>query len=149
MRLLTFMGWLAFLFASPSYSYTNEQVVQWGSDVMVQTLSASYLDTPQDMEEVRQHYMLAAWGPMLEFFKEKRAYIQTHHLTLTPKPLNKPTLLEQGVCHGAPCWRVQQSFLLPEIKKSISMSLLITPIGISTERGLIVASMDFTLQDMK
>ena len=130
------------------YAFTDDEVVKWSSAVLTQTLSASYQDTPEQIAAVRSHYMLAAWGPMLDFFVEKRAYVQKNQLTLHPTPLSDPTLVASGLCHDLPCWRVNQSFSVPELAFNIDFSLLITITGNMSDPALIVQSMDFVLHDI-
>lgn len=131
-----------------AHAFTDDDVVQWGSQVLTQTLSASYQDSPEAIAAVRSHYMLAAWGPMLDFFVEKRAYVQKHQLTLHPTPLSDPTLVTSGLCHDLPCWRVNQSFSVPELAFNIDFSLLITVTGNMNNPSLIVQSMDFVLHNI-
>src|SRR3990167_5082273 len=148
MKWLHLFGLMALIFSSMANAFTEKEVIEWGSQVMEKTLSASYLDTPTDIANNRKNYMLAAWGPMLDFFSDKRAYIQKHQLILKPKDISKAKLLDQGTCHGLPCWRINQSFLIPELKFKIDMYLLITTEGPrGGEQTLVVQSMEFTLHE--
>lgn len=141
MKLARILAMTLLFFPAVMLAHSDQEVIDWGSNVMLKTLSASYLDTAQDIANVRKNYMLSAWGPMLEFLVEKRAYIQQNQLILHPTPLSPAKLINKGQCHDAYCWQVSQTFSIPEINSDVDMTLMITGIGLQ-KQDLIVQSMD-------
>lgn len=117
------------LSSTASYSSNNQlgdtAVTQWTEHVLMESLTASYQDTQADIEQVQKYYSHAAWEPMNLFFDKELQAIETHKLTVHPKPINKPTVTQENNCQFKSCWRVNQSYNLPELHLNIDFSLLI------------------------
>ncbi|MBL7480096.1 hypothetical protein [Legionella bononiensis] len=103
----------------------EKAVTRWTQNILMDSLTASYRDTQSDIESVQKYYSHAAWDPMNLFFDKELKAIYTHKLTLHPKPLNNPTVSHEDNCQVKPCWRVNQSYNLPELHLKIDFSLLI------------------------
>jgi hypothetical protein len=104
---------------------SEKAVTKWTQKILMDSLTASYHDSQSDIESVQKYYSHAAWDPMNLFFDKELNAINTHKLTLHPRPLNNPTVSQENNCQVKPCWRVNQSYNLPELHLNIDFSLLI------------------------
>jgi hypothetical protein len=124
-----FVSSLLFLFISVANADNSKsQVCAWAEQVLMQTLSVRYDDSPRDVEAALQrYYMPSAWGPMKIFFTDKRDLINKQKLILHPRLKNAATVISQGKCAAGiiPCWRVNLEYSIPELHHSINFSLLI------------------------
>ncbi|KTD11027.1 hypothetical protein Lgra_1993 [Legionella gratiana] len=118
-----------FLFWMFSYADAADQtnIGAWTQNLLIETLSASYKDTPSEIMAVQKNYLPYAWGPMHQFFLDKRVEINEKMLTLHPEPLTSPQIIENNDCESSPCWRVIQSFNIPELSLNIDLSLQVIP----------------------
>lgn len=137
---LRFILLLSFFASFLIHAAKDSYVTDWAQQLLIDTLSASYLNTPAEIETVRNNYSRAAWDPMSNFFENELQFIQLYKLTLHPKPINEPTILEIENCASARCWRVNQTFNIPELHMNIDFSLLI--INTSSGTPLLVQSVD-------
>lgn len=118
-----------FIFWIFSYAYANDQtdIGDWTQHVLIETFSASYQDTPSEIEAVQKNYLPAAWGPMHQFLLNKRVEIDERKLTLHAKPLTSPQVIVSNDCEFSPCWQVIQSFNILELSLRIDLSLQVIP----------------------
>ncbi|KTD07866.1 hypothetical protein [Legionella jamestowniensis] len=122
---------LLFFFLSSTYADdTTTKVGNWAQQVLMDTLSASYRDTPADIEEVQKNFLPEAWGPMHLFFLDKRVQINEEKLTLHPQIRTTPAVIESNNCSVSPCWQVKQSFNIPELSLTIDFTLQIVPASV-------------------
>ncbi|ARB91165.1 hypothetical protein [Legionella longbeachae] len=112
-----------------SYAYATDQtnIGDWTQNLLIETLSASYKDTPSEINAVQKNYLPYAWGPMHQFLLDKRIEINEKMLTLHPKALTTPQIMKNNDCEIAPCWQVIQSFNIPELSLNIDLSLQVIP----------------------
>ncbi|AHE66905.1 hypothetical protein Loa_01352 [Legionella oakridgensis ATCC 33761 = DSM 21215] len=116
-----------FMFSCTAYADDTTTIGHWAQHVLVETLSASYKDTPAEIAAVRKNYLPGAWGPMHQFLLDKRVEINKKKLTLHPKPLHPPVVIASNDCGLSPCWKVSQSFNIPEMSLTLDFSLQIVP----------------------
>lgn len=102
----------------------DQKVTLWAQSILIDSLSASYRDTDAEIFEVQKYYSQGAWEPLNDFFHEELKIIKEQKLTVHPKALTPPNLMMELHCLKIPCWRVNQSFNLPELNMSIDFSLL-------------------------
>ncbi|WP_019218280.1 hypothetical protein [Legionella tunisiensis] len=143
-RLFVFLLALPFLFISLANADNSDQrVCSWAEKILMETLSVSYNDPPDDTS-VQHYYMPSAWWPMVEFFNDKLDLIYQQKLILHPQLQSPATVVSQGNCAGVACWRVNLAFYIPELHQDIKFSLLILP----TSKGnspFIIQSLDMVL----
>lgn len=106
---------------------TQRTVASWVQQTLTETLAASYGDTPADLDAIKRNYYPAAWGPMTNFFRDKREHIKNSHLILHPRPLTSARVTASEDCGMSTCWRVNQSYQIPEMSLIIDFSLLVVP----------------------
>ncbi|CDZ79320.1 hypothetical protein BN59_03638 [Legionella massiliensis] len=134
------------LSASPlAYAFTNNEVADWAQKVLMNTLSVSYLTTVKEDKEAAKYFSHAAWVPMYDFFLNESNIMKAYKLTIHPRPLTTPTLVEER-CFESPCWRVDQNYDVPELHLNIAFSLLITSKATYGEAPLIVQSLNMKVQ---
>ena len=97
---------------------------------------------------MRKNYLPQAWGPMVQFLRDKRIEINEKQLTLHPEPLTYPIVMSSNDCGFSPCWNVTQSFNIPELFLKMDCSLHVIPgslvKGSSTQ--YIIQSLSLVLQ---
>ena len=118
-----------FLFVICFYSHADSQtsLSDWTQNVLTTTLSASYKDTPSDIQALRKNFLPQAWVPMIQFLRDKRIQINDQKLTLHPTAVNPPQITESQQCGIAPCWQVNQSYDIPELSITIAFALQVIP----------------------
>lgn len=89
------------------------------------TLSINYTETPADFDGLRKRYTVNAWLAMQNFFSEEIAEVKNKHLAIHPSPLTPPVIVEEGVTSGIYYWRVNQSFIIPEMNSKLDFSLIV------------------------
>lgn len=120
------MAFLFFFVCSYLHAEDAGNVGDWTQQILIDTLSASYKDTPAEIEAVKKNYLPYAWGPMNQFLLDKRIEINEKQLTLHPKPLTNPKVTESTNCGVSPCWNVEQIFYIPELLLNVYFSLQVT-----------------------
>ncbi|KTD06551.1 hypothetical protein Lgra_3328 [Legionella gratiana] len=128
------------------YAVTTNEVTDWVQKVLMYTMSISYQTTPDEEKEAEKNFSPSAWEPMNDFYFNESKIIKHYKLTLHPKPLNPPTLIKEDLCFGSPCWRVNQTYNIPELHMNVAFSLLITKIGTTNKSSFIVKSLDMKVQ---
>lgn len=116
-----------FFVLSCAHADNTTMIGNWAQQILVDTLSASYMDTPAEIEAVQKNYLPGAWGPMHQFFLDKRVEINEKKLVLHPQALTTPTVMKNNNCGLSQCWQVNQSFSVPELSLSIDFSLQVVP----------------------
>ncbi|WP_298627722.1 hypothetical protein [uncultured Legionella sp.] len=139
------------LFISSACSVANSvpntiQVTEWAQQVLMDSLNASYYDTPEDINSVQKHYSLEAWRPMNSFFNNELKIIEQYKLSIHPIALTKPQLLPEPNCEYKLCWRVNQKFKLPELNMIIDFSLLISRIIRSDAEYYLIQNLNMIVQ---
>lgn len=145
LMLLITLFTLPFNQASSAFQ-NNVQITEWAEQILMDSLSASYLDKPSEIQAVSKYYSHAAWEPMNDFFNNELETIKLHKLTLHPVALSKPTLIEDNQCTNYRCWRVNQKFKIPELNMNVDFSLLIIPVTRPKADPLLIQSLDIKVQ---
>jgi hypothetical protein len=120
------IAFVVFFICSYVHADDFRSVGNWTQEILMGTLSASYTDTPAEIAAIKKNYLPYAWGPMHQFLLNKRAEINEKQLTLHPKPLTHPKVMESTNCGVSPCWEVVQVFYIPELSVNIYFSLKVT-----------------------
>lgn len=117
---------LVFLFSSSvAIADDNQPVSEWTQAALLDTLSASYADTPADIAEVEQYFLPAAWHPMISFLRDKRVIVNEQELVLHPRALNAATITDNGYCDQSRCWTVSQSIAIPELRLNLDIAAVV------------------------
>lgn len=116
---------LSFFASFLIYAADDKYVANWAQQLLIDSLSASYLNTPSEIEAIQKNYSMAAWEPMSDFFENEQQIMELNKLILHPEPLTTPTVSEVEDCMFSRCWRVNQSFNVPELHMNIDFSLFI------------------------
>ncbi|RUR05324.1 hypothetical protein [Legionella sp. km772] len=139
------------LFVICFYSHADNQASlgDWTQNLLTATLSASYKDTPAQIAELRKNYLPQAWGPMIQFLRDKRIQINEQKLILHPLAVNSPEIMESNQCGIAPCWQVTQSFDIPELKVRLAFVLQVIPGEVAKNAGsFVVQSVSMSMNPM-
>lgn len=142
-KLALFLIWIF------SYTYADQtNIGAWTQNLLIETLSASYKDTPSEIRAVQKNYLPYAWGPMHQFLLDKRVEINEKMLTLHPKALTAPQITESNDCELSSCWQVIQSFNIPELSLNIDLSLQVIPGNIvkGSDSPFVVQSLSMILR---
>jgi hypothetical protein len=121
------LAFFLFLICTYAYGANQPSIGKWTQNVLMDTLSASYKDTPSEIKAVQNNYLPYAWGPVSQFLRDKRDEINASKLILHPRPINAPNVVSTNECNLAPCWQVTQSFKIPELLLKIDVSLRVIP----------------------
>ena len=137
-------GWLACgLFFFSMLAWADDQVVlDWSQKVLLQTLSVSYKQTPADFAQIKLNYTRNAWAGLSGFLSDAVETIRADELTLHPKLLTPPDLVEKGNYQGIAYWRVNMLVLVPELNKQLGFSLLIVKTDPTQLGPYLIQSMD-------
>ncbi|CEK09512.1 DotI/IcmL family type IV secretion protein [Legionella hackeliae] len=122
------MPLLFICFFTPSIHYANDNdldVTAWSQQTLLATLSINYNETDTDFADLRKRYTLNAWSALHNFFSQQITEVKKKQLTIHPYPLTKPSITEQGVFSGIYYWRVNQSFMIPELHSQLDFSVII------------------------
>lgn len=143
MNKINFFRFLLLFFLFISYhaqAFSNKYVSDWAQNTLIQTLSVSYIDSPDENRLIQKKYSLAAWEPMRDFFSKELQIIEEQKLTIHPKPLTKPKVTRSNNCLSSDCWEVTQSYNLPELHMNVDFSLFIVSASPSNESPFLIQS---------
>lgn len=144
---LGLMLFISFFISSLSYASSDEYVTDWAQKTLMNTLAASYLDTPEEVEMIRKEYSQEAWVPMSEFFHKELQIIEEQKLTLHPKPITEVTITRTKHCISVHCWRVNQAYKIPELHMNIGFSLLIVGASPAKDSPFLIQSLDMKVHN--
>lgn len=128
---------------------THHNVTAWVQQTLMDTLAASYGDTPADIDRVKRNYYPAAWWPMNHFFRDRLEAIKMKKLILHPKPLTPARITASGQCGTSQCWRVTQAYQIPELSIIIDCSLLVVPAStmLKSKSPFLIQSLSLKIND--
>jgi hypothetical protein len=144
---LRFFFNISFFTSFLAHAHKDDYVTNWAQNLLIETLSISYLDKPHEIDITRKKYSHAAWEPMNSFFHKEIKIIEEHKLILHPKPLTEPTIIRTEECISIHCWRVNQSFNIPELHMNIAFSLLIVSAMPVINSPFLVQSVDMVVRN--
>lgn len=136
---------ISFFISFLAHASSNNYVTDWAQKTLIQTLTVSYLDTPADVEAIQKKYSHAAWEPMSAFFNKETNMIDQQKLSTHPKPLTEPKITKLTDCISDQCWRVNQSFNIPELHMNIDFSLLVVSASPSGDSPFLIQSVDMNV----
>lgn len=137
---LRFLLLFSFFIPCHAQAFSNKYVTDWTQETLMQTLSVSYRDKPEDSTAIQNKYSLAAWEPMSNFFSKELKIINEQKLTIHPQPLTQPTITRLEQCASANCWKVNQAYNLPELHMNLDFSLLIVSAAPAHQSPFIIQS---------
>lgn len=140
-----FLLFLSIIFSCHVTAAKNQSVTDWAKKVLKETLAATWQDTPEQMSAVNIYYMPSAWIPMQAFFMDKVAIIKAKKLTMHPQLKNPPKIVFTGSCGLSQCWRVNLSYILPQLNQETDFSLLIMSTNPGSDSPFIIQSLDISL----
>jgi hypothetical protein len=142
------LAFFLFLMFTHAYCANQPSIGKWTQNVLMDTFSASYKDTPSEIKTVQSNYLPYAWGPVSQFLRDKRVEINASKLILHPRPLTAPNVVSTNECNLSPCWQVTQSFKIPELLLKINVSLRVIPGHVvkSANTPFMIQSMSLNLQ---
>lgn len=138
---------LSIIFSSHLTAANPQELADWAKKVLKETLAATWQDTPEKTEAVSKYYMPSAFIPMQEFFMDKVAIIKAKQLTMHPQLKSEPTIVFSGSCGLSKCWRVNLSYILPQLNQETDFSLLIMSTNPGSDSPFIIQSLNITLHD--
>ncbi|WP_454786122.1 hypothetical protein [Legionella sp. WA2024007413] len=142
--------WLI-LFISPLtlYAQNKEEISQWVKQILLNTLSLDYTYKASDDSELRKNYTANAWDALSNFLGNYLDVIRENQLTLHPIFITEPYVVEQGMALGVHFWRVNEVVSIPELKVTISFSLIVIEANPQPDGGgrLLIQSMDMIKKD--
>ncbi|MCL9685303.1 hypothetical protein [Legionella maioricensis] len=136
---------IAFFVSSLAHAFSDSYVTDWAQKTLIETLTVSYLTTPEETEATQKKYSLAAWEPMSAFFNKELIVIDQQKLSTHPKPLTEPTITKLTKCISDQCWRVNQSFNIPELHMNIDFSLLLVTASPGGYSPFLIQSVDMNV----
>ncbi|QMT61351.1 DotI/IcmL/TraM family protein [Legionella sp. PC997] len=142
--------WLI-LFISPLtlYAQNKEAISQWVKQILLNTLSLDYTYQASNDSELRKNYTANAWDALSNFLGNYLDVIRENQLTLHPIFITEPYVVEQGMALGVHFWRVNEVVSIPELKVTISFSLIVIEANPQPDGGgrLLIQSMDMIKKD--
>ncbi|MCC5791188.1 MAG: hypothetical protein JJT82_01065 [Legionellaceae bacterium] len=114
---------LVFFILSLPAMAANLNVADWTEDVLRKTLSVSYKLTPAQVNAQKQYYSFEGWASIASFLGNRMVFIRANRISLHPEPLNSATVVGTEEYSGLPCWRVNQSWFIPELNMQIHFSV--------------------------
>lgn len=143
---LRIMMFLSLFISSLAHAYSNPNVTAWTQRILMDTFSTSYRETNAEIFAVQKNYSPAAWVPLNEFFNHELKIIKKYKLSSHPRPLMDPIIVKAGHLLGAECWRVTQSFNIPELHMNIACSVLVMNNDKSKETPYLIQSIDMKIR---
>jgi hypothetical protein len=135
------------LFLSP-LAYASEaypDVAMWTQNTMLKTLSADYLNNPKALEKIKKCYYPAAWATLTSFFYQRLQELRAKNIVLHPYPLTPPTIVSAGNCARFKCWRIEQTYRVPELQKDGAFSILVIDgKDFSADSPFLIESLNFS-----
>lgn len=132
---------IALFICSFVYATKDNYVSEWVQNTLMETLSVSYADKPSDSVAIQKKYSHAAWEPMSDFFNREVKIINEQKLTTHPKPLTEPTIERIQHCISVDCWRVEQSYNIPELHMDIDFSVRVIKSAPATDAPFLIQSL--------
>jgi hypothetical protein len=103
-----------------------QHVSEWTEHTLLTTLTAGFHDDVSEAANVRKRYLAEAWAPMAAFMDAKIVLVKNRQaVKFRPKPIIPATILAPEDCEGASCWRVHQSFVVPELRNRLDFTAVV------------------------
>ena len=120
----------AFLLLSTAHA-DNSQITSWVQQVLITTLSVSYLDNPSTSASVRTNYTDNAWEAITGFLGHYVVTVRAQQLSLHPVAHGDAVIINSGVVPndilpGLQFWQVNQAITIPELHLNINFSVIVT-----------------------
>ncbi|MDI9819080.1 MULTISPECIES: hypothetical protein [unclassified Legionella] len=138
---------LFLIFPFLTYAYTPLEVSKWTERTLRITLSVGYHADISQAVNVRKHFLPAAWRPMQAFFENHLHPIHDKKLVLNPAPVSPAVIISPKDCYGASCWRVHQSFFIPELHNRIDITAIVMTPDPAHKSALVIRSMDILISN--
>lgn len=103
----------------------DQDVLNWSQQILLQTLTVNYTQTPADFAQIKLNYSRNAWAGLSGFLSDAVEMIREDQLSLHPKLLTPPELVQKGNYQGIDYWRINMLILVPELNKELGFSLLV------------------------
>lgn len=131
LRILSFLLTTILFLLSSSIHADDKKIATWTQQVLLETLSVSYLDTPKDTAPLRACYTNDAWEAMTDFLGNYMSMVRTQKLSLNPIANGPATVVASGVIkvsnffEGVQYWRVNQSITMEVLNLRIDFSVIV------------------------
>ncbi len=133
---------IALFICSFVYATKDNYVSEWVQNTLMETLSVSYSDKPKDSVTTQKKYSHAAWEPMNDFFDKEIKIIKEQQLVTHPKPLTEPTIERIQHCISVDCWKVDQSYNIPELHMDIDFSVRVIKASPASDSPFLIQSLN-------
>lgn len=135
---------LFFTISSSHAMPSDEQVANWASQILLQTITVNYqgLEAHEKSRTVRKYYSGQAWSGFGNFFSNVIPLIIRNKLQTKPSPVGDPTIIGKGLFNGVPYWKVEQTFYFPRIDKYVWFSVIVIQ---NDEPPLIIESLNMDM----
>ncbi|KTD16787.1 DotI/IcmL/TraM family protein [Legionella jordanis] len=129
-------------------TYPAQQIIDWTEQTLETTITAGYHDDVSEAANVRKRFKHAAWEPMAAFLQNKLAMNKDKQaIMFHPQPLGPPVILSEEECGEASCWRVRQSYLIPEIRNQVDFSALVATADPSHGSPFVIQSLSIGVNE--
>ncbi|WP_419420073.1 hypothetical protein ACNVED_01895 [Legionella sp. D16C41] len=131
-----------------SFAYTPDQISEWTEETLMATLIAGQHETISEAANVHRFYKHRAWRTMEVFLNHylgnsvEANFRGQPPITLQPEPILPAVIVEPEDCDEASCWRVHQSFIIPEINKKVEFTALVATANPAHSSPLIINTLD-------
>ena len=86
-------AWLLF---SHSLWADDSKIAAWAGQVLISTLSVNYMESDEDLNQMRAYYTLDAWNGISFFLGNYLDKVRAQKLTLHPIATRPPTITNKG-----------------------------------------------------
>ncbi len=125
------MKWIRILFLMvlvfPLWALVRNDklVTDWTSSVLKETLSVSYLQTPEQVKSTSKYYSYNGWDNIANFLGSRMPNVRKYKITTTPVPDGPAKVVRSGIYKGAPFWRVNQAWQVPQVSVEVWFSVIV------------------------
>lgn len=141
---LRFLPLLALFIGSFVHAAQDNYVAKWVENTLIETLSVSYADTSSN-NSLENKYSHPAWDAMSNFFNKELETIKEQKLVIHPKPLTAPTVERISSCMSTDCWKVDQSYKIPELHMDIDFSLHVVKASPANKSPFLIESLNLKI----
>ncbi|MGQ3889755.1 hypothetical protein ACQUW5_12085 [Legionella sp. CNM-1927-20] len=133
------------------FAYTPDQISEWTEQTLMHTLIAGHHEKISEAANVRRFYKHRAWRTMDVFLNRYlgnsvESKLRGHPpITFQPEPIVPAEIVAPEECGEASCWRVHQSFVVPEIERHIEFTALVSTANPAHSSPLIINTLDIII----
>ena len=132
------------------YAYTPQQISEWTEQTLMTTLTAGHHEKISEAANVHRHYKHQAWRSMSTFLNrylgnQVENNLRGQQIVFQPEPVLPAEIVAPEECGEASCWRVHQSFIVPQIHRKLEFTAVVATANPAHASPLIIHTLDILI----